>query len=101
MITKKSNTPQAAKIAADKSKVADKANAELQMPLGKQNYILMAAGFGLIVLGFILMTGGGNNDPNVFEAERLFSFRRITLAPILVLAGFALEVYAIMKRPKE
>ena len=71
-----------------------------RMPMGKQNYILMAVGFAVIVLGFILMSGGGDNDPNVFDAEKLYSFRRITLAPILVLAGFGLEVYAIMKRPK-
>lgn len=71
-----------------------------RMPMERQNYILMAIGFVVIVLGFILMTGGGDNDPNVFDAQKLFSFRRITLAPILVLAGFAFEIYAIMKRPK-
>lgn len=71
-----------------------------RMPMERQNYILMAIGFAVIVLGFILMTGGGDNDPNVFDAERLFSFRRITLAPILVLGGFAFEIYAIMKKPK-
>jgi hypothetical protein len=71
-----------------------------QLPMGRQNYVLMAVGFVLIVAGFVLMTGGGNGDPMVFDAERLYSFRRITLAPIMVLAGFGLEVYAIMKRPK-
>lgn len=76
------------------------AEREQRMPFGRQNYILMAVGLGLIVLGFILMTGGGSDDPDVFDAARLFSFRRITLAPILVLAGLGLEIYAIMKRPK-
>lgn len=71
-----------------------------RMPMGRQNYILMATGFALIVIGFILMSGGGSDDPNVFDAGKLYSFRRITLAPILVLAGFGVEVYAIMKRPK-
>ena len=71
-----------------------------RMPMGKQNYALMAIGFAVIAVGFILMSGGGDNDPNVFDAGRLYSFRRITLAPILVLAGFGLEIYAIMKRPK-
>lgn len=96
---KKNNTTHTAQAA--KPKAAEKTSAESRMPLGRQNYILMAAGFGLIVLGFMLMTGGGNGDPNVFDAERLYSFRRITLAPILVLAGFAVEIYAIMKRPEE
>lgn len=71
-----------------------------RMPMERQNYILMAIGFAVIVLGFALMTGGGDNDPNVFDADKLFSFRRITLAPILVLGGFAFEIYAIMKKPK-
>jgi len=68
--------------------------------LGKQNYILLAIGFGIIVLGFILMSGGGTDDPTVFN-EEIFSFRRTTLAPLLVLAGFIFEIYAIMKKPKE
>lgn len=71
-----------------------------RMPMTRQNYLLMAAGFVLIVVGFVLMSGGGDGDTAVFDAGRLYSFRRITLAPIVVLAGFALEVYAIMKRPK-
>lgn len=70
------------------------------MAMGKQNYILIAIGFGIIILGFALMIGGGSKDPNVFDAESLFSFRRITLAPLVVLFGFLFEVYAIMKKPK-
>ena len=74
-----------------------------KMPLGKQNYILLIIGFAIIVIGFILMTGGGSDDPAVFNAEELFSFRRITLAPIIVLFGFGFEIYAIMKvtKPKK
>ncbi len=68
--------------------------------LGPKNYRLMLIGFAVIVLGFVLMVGGGSDDPNVFN-EEMFSFRRITLAPILVLLGFAFEVYAIMKKPKD
>lgn len=68
--------------------------------LGKENYKLMAIGFAVIILGFILMAGGGSDDPNVFS-EDIFSFRRITLAPIVLLLGFAFEIYAIMKKPKE
>lgn len=69
--------------------------------LSKQNYILLAIGFGIIVLGFLLMTGGGSDDPNVFNEKELFSFRRTVLAPIVVLFGFVFEIYAIMKKPKE
>lgn len=71
-----------------------------KMTLSKENYKLLLIGFGIIVLGFILMAGGGSDDPNEFNYE-MFSFRRITLAPIIVLAGFVFEVYAIMKKPKD
>ena len=68
--------------------------------LGTENYKLMAIGFAIIVVGFILMAGGGSDDPNVFNPD-IFSFRRITLAPIILLIGFAFEIYAIMKKPKK
>ena len=67
---------------------------------GKENYILMLTGVVLIILGFILMTGGGSKDPNVFN-EEMFNFRRLTLAPIMILVGFAIEIVAIMKKPKD
>lgn len=67
---------------------------------GKENYILMIVGVGLIILGFILMTGGGSKDPNVFN-EEMFDFRRLTLAPIMVLIGFGIGIVAIMKKPKD
>jgi membrane-bound ClpP family serine protease len=63
------------------------------------NYVLMLAGLALIVLGFILMSGGGSEDPNVYNPE-LFSARRIVVAPLFVVIGFALEVWAIMRQPK-
>jgi len=68
--------------------------------LGKQNYKLLLIGFVIIVIGFLLMIGGGTDDPNVFSKD-IFSFRRITLAPLIVLFGFVFEIYAIMKKPKE
>ena len=68
--------------------------------LGKENYILLAIGFILILIGFLLMIGGKSNNPNEFS-EEIFSFRRITLAPIIILIGFAFEVWAIMKKPKD
>jgi membrane-bound ClpP family serine protease len=68
--------------------------------LGRENYLLLVIGFAIIVLGFILMIGGKSEDPTVFNEEEIFSFRRITLAPLVVLAGFIFEIWAIMKRPK-
>jgi membrane-bound ClpP family serine protease len=68
--------------------------------LGKENYILLVIGFAIIVIGFILMIGGKSEDPTVFNEKEIFSFRRITLAPLVVLAGFIFEIWAIMKRPK-
>jgi len=72
---------------------------KLNFALGPENYKLLAIGFGIIVLGFLLMLGGKSEDPSVFS-EEIFSFRRITLAPIIVLAGFIFEIWAIMKKPK-
>jgi len=73
---------------------------KLNFALGRENYKLLAIGFGIIVIGFLLMLGGKSDDPNKFS-EDIFSFRRITLAPIVVLAGFIFEIWAIMKKPKE
>ena len=67
----------------------------------KFNYLLMAVGVVVVIVGFLLMVGGGSDDPNVFNAEELYSFQRITLAPIVVMLGFFIEVVAIMKKPKE
>ncbi|MFH1295976.1 MAG: DUF3098 domain-containing protein [Bacteroidota bacterium] len=67
---------------------------------GKENYRLMLIGLALITVGFILMIGGGSKDPSQFNPE-IFSFRRLTLAPILVLAGYVVEIFAIMKKPKD
>lgn len=67
---------------------------------GRINYMIMLIGIGCIVLGFILMAGGGTDDPNVFN-EEIFSPVRITVAPLLVLAGFLIEIYAIVKKSKD
>lgn len=66
--------------------------------LGKENYRLMVIGFVIIIIGFILLAGGGSDDPNVFNPD-IFNFRRLTLAPLLLLFGFVFEIYAIMKKP--
>lgn len=65
---------------------------------GKKNYLIMLAGIVVILIGFALMAGGGSDDPEVFN-EAIYSFRRIRLAPTLVLLGLAIEVYAIMANP--
>ncbi|HMQ43417.1 DUF3098 domain-containing protein [Mariniflexile maritimum] len=67
---------------------------------GKKNYKFMFIGLACIALGFILMSGGGSDNPNVFNPE-IFSWRRIRLAPTLVLIGFALQIYAILLNPKQ
>ncbi|UQD55344.1 DUF3098 domain-containing protein [Flavobacterium sp. K5-23] len=66
----------------------------------KINYKILLIGIAVITLGFILMSGGGSDDPNVFN-EAVFSFRRIRLAPTTVLIGFGITVYAILKNPKK
>ena len=72
-----------------------------ELPLTKRNYGLIIIGFLIIIAGFLLMIGGGSQDPQVFREDELFSFRRITLAPLLILFGFIFEIYAIMKKTKE
>lgn len=67
---------------------------------GRKNYLFMFIGIGIIVLGYLLMAGGGSNDPNVFNPE-IYSWRRIRLAPAIVLLGFAVQVYAILLNPKK
>ena len=65
----------------------------------KLNYKILLIGLAVIALGFILMSGGGSEDPNVFN-EEIFSFRRIRLAPAVVLLGFGITIYSIIKNPK-
>lgn len=66
----------------------------------KTNYKILLIGIAVIALGFLLMSGGGSDDPNVFN-EEIFNFRRIRLAPTTVLIGFGITIYAIMKKPKK
>ncbi len=68
---------------------------------GRENYMWMLIGAVVLALGFILMAGGKSADPNVFNPNEVYGTRRITIAPILVIAGFLIEIYAIMKKPKE
>jgi len=65
----------------------------------RENYILMITGLVVLAIGYALMAGGGSDDPNVFS-EEIFSTRRLTVAPIVILIGFGIEIAAIMYRPK-
>jgi len=67
---------------------------------GKQNYIILIAGLLVIALGFILMSGGNSDDPNVFNYE-VFNFRRIRLAPMVIFLGFGVCIYSIFYTPKK
>lgn len=67
---------------------------------GKKNYVVMIIGLVFITLGFVLMSGGGSEDPNIFNPE-IYNFRRIKLAPTLVLIGFAIQGYAILLNPNK
>jgi hypothetical protein len=76
-------------------------NSSISFSLGKKNYMIIIAGLVVLTLGYILMSGGGSPDPNVFNADELFSHRRITLAPIVILIGYGIVGYGIMVRPKK
>ncbi|MDR1273178.1 MAG: DUF3098 domain-containing protein [Odoribacteraceae bacterium] len=69
-------------------------------PVPRDNYKMMLIGFGIIVLGFVLMMGKGADSPDSFNYD-IFSFRRITLAPVVVLLGFGFMFWAILRRPKK
>lgn len=71
---------------------------EKQFLFGKKNYILMSVGLALIVLGYLLMSGGSSDDVNTFNYE-MFSTMRIRIAPMVVIAGFIVEVWAILAKP--
>lgn len=70
------------------------------MPFGRENYKWVLIGLAFLLVGFLLMIGGGSDNPDVFN-EEMFSFRRLTLSPILILIGFGIQFYAIMKKPKQ
>lgn len=71
---------------------------EVTLLFKKQNYMLMGGGVILIALGFLLMGGGSMPSPDVWDENLIYSFRRITLAPVVILAGLALEIVAIFKK---
>lgn len=66
----------------------------------RENYIWMIAGVVVIIIGLLLMAGGRSDDPNVFDKDEVYSFRRITIAPIVIVLGLVIEVFAIFRKPK-
>jgi len=81
-----------------RSSVRSKEPEQVTLEFGKKNYILMAAGLGLVFLGLILMAGGQMPSPDVWEEDIIYSTRRTVIAPIVILLGLGVEVYAIFKR---
>lgn len=75
-------------------------NSNLQFAFQKKNYMLLLIGLVILIIGYVLMSGGGSEDPTVFS-EEIFSPRRITLAPIVILSGYVFIGYAIMYRDKK
>ena len=81
------------------SKDSDKRH-ESSFAFGKINYILLIAGVVILFLGYICLSGGGSDDPTVFS-DKLFDARRLVVAPILIVGGLIVEIFAIMIRPKD
>jgi hypothetical protein len=78
----------------------DKINQEKEFLFGKKNYIIMGIGIVFIALGFVFMSGGGSNNPEVFN-EEIYNWQRIRLAPTLVIIGLGIEIYAILADSKK
>jgi len=72
----------------------------MNFTFGKRNYQLLIAGVIVMAIGFVLMSGGGSEDPNVFS-DAIFNTQRLTIAPILILTGLIIEIFAILHKPKE
>ena len=89
---------------AEKKQVKTVATKTQRVPtadmFGKENYVWMLAGVVIIALGFILMAGGKSPDPNVFNEDEVYSTTRITIAPLLIIAGLIIEIVAIFRKPK-
>lgn len=73
---------------------------EQHVLFSKENYKWMLIGLVVLTIGFFLMAGGKSPDPNVFNDNQIYSWRRITLAPILIVGGLVIEIFAIIKKPK-
>ena len=96
-VAKTSKSTKTIKPTTSRNKVAKTANA-LPIIFGKKNYMFMLGGVVLMALGFLAMTGGGMDDPNVWDESVIYGFRRVTLAPMLIIAGLVLQIVAIFKK---
>ncbi len=76
-------------------------NVRDEFPFTRENYKWLIIGIVVAFIGFVLMSGGGTNDPTQFDGDSLFSFRRLTLSPLMILVGFGVILYAIILKPKE
>ena len=94
---KKIVTTKKKKITPTSSKSRSAATAQKEMIFGKENFKFIFIGLALIILGMLLMIGGSMPSPDVWDESLIYSHRRITLAPMLILSGLAVEVYAIFR----
>lgn len=81
--------------------MAESAKKTLPVLFTRDNYIWMIAGAVVIAAGMVLMSGGKNQDPNVFDTNLVYSTTRLTIAPILIVTGLVVEIYAIFRKPKQ
>ncbi|MFN2458469.1 MAG: DUF3098 domain-containing protein [Chitinophagaceae bacterium] len=94
------------KTVVDKKPIVEKKFADTTVAgsgsfFNKSNFVWMLAGLVVMIIGFLLMAGGRSEDPNVFNKDEVYSTTRITIAPILILAGLAIEVFAIFRNPEK
>jgi len=82
---------------SEKKQVTTTSNSSL---FDKQNMLLMLLGVGIIAIGMLLMVGGRSKDPNTFNYDEVYSTLRISVAPVLIIIGLGIEIYAIFKKPK-
>lgn len=97
VVASSTNKKKAIKPTVSRTKVSQKV-ATQPIIFGKMNYLYMGAGVLLMALGFFAMSGGGMDDPNVWDESIIYGFRRITLAPMLIIAGLVLQIFAIFKK---
>jgi len=100
MATKQPVKEKQAPLTQTKAVAPAKQAAAIPFVFNRNNYVIMIVGIVVILAGFLLMSGGASTDPNVFPKNEIYSFRRITLAPVVVFIGFGIEIFAILKRPK-
>ncbi len=97
VVTAKKDTTKKSRVATRKSKSV-KDNTDIELLFGRKNYMWIFIGLACLAFGFILMLGGAQSSPDVWEPDKIYSFRRITLAPFLILVGLGIQIYAIFKR---